>query len=535
MELMDNSSNITVVTPKLIEFPKHFSINTQLYEKQTLKPVPFKFYVSDAYNPFMLLQSSIDKTIYYHTGRARFEAIQNNNEHNKQCIIQDKNDPNIFYAIQNIYIYDDQDEQAIRKFQYSENTKQYTLLNSWDIDNAGNTYSHKGDIKILYETDDYFVLSIKTQYYDRGTFHNDYLDNVYGCISLLNKKTFAYTRLYGTGHICNCFNFLLKAVNDTVYILSNANSYTRQVLKVNTSSKVCSVIWTETPTSKREINCNPIQIGDYYYMITHYLEETLYSYKITKMSLDITTDIVNTEEIDINLKGYNLDNSSAQDIAYSYYFSYTLRLIQTDSSTYISLLMHTTPNMPENWDYQSKHILLKMNGNSFDVVDLIQLRDGCYGSLENGDSKHQLWWTKNCVLFYVFDETKEKMVCTYKKPGVFMQIGFDSLNRFITQTSEQTVEILTDTNACTLQADFAEELYDKDNTSEVDTTVSFYAKNFSDEFLEVSVKLTLIGPVVFKENESKELIISTLKTGMRTVPVTITGYGNIQVIITQNT
>ena len=197
--------------------------------------------------------------------------------------------------------------------------------------------------------------------------------------------------------------------------------------------------------------------------------------------------------------------------------------------------MHTAPNIPESWDYQTKHVLLKMNGNSLDVVDLIQLRDGCYGSLENGDSKHQLWWAKNCVLFYVFDETKEKMVCTYKKPGMFMQIGFDSLNRFITQTSEQTVEILTDTNACTLQADFAEELYDKDNTSEVDTTVSFYAKNFSDEFLEVSVKLTLIGPVIFKENESKELIISTLKTGMRTVPVTITGYGNIQVIITQNT
>ena len=95
--------------------------------------------------------------------------------------------------------------------------------------------------------------------------------------------------------------------------------------------------------------------------------------------------------------------------------------------------------------------------------------------------------------------------------------------------------MLTDTNACILQADFAEEIYDKDNNTKIDTTVSFYAKNFLDEYLETNVKLTLTGPVVFKENNEKTLVISTLKTGLKTVPVTITGYGNIEVIITQNT
>lgn len=534
MELIDSASNIDRVTPKLIEFPKHFIVNTQLYDKQTLKPVPFKFFVSNAWVPFMLLQSYIVKTSYYYD-QYRFDPIQNNNEHNKQSIIQDKNDPSIFYIIQNIYKSgSEEDEQMIHKVQYNENTKQYIILNSWDISNAGNDYNHKGDIKILHETDDYFVLSVKTNYYGHTNHGNAYS---MGAIILLNKKTFAYTRVYGSGSYENTFsNFLLKAENDVVYILTHQNLSTKQIIKVNTSSKIATVIWTETPTSNTGCaNCNPVQIGDYYYVLTPYLENTLHSYKITKFSLDTITDTVNTEEIDINLNGYTLDNSPNQNMAYSHYIYYTLRLIQSNSDTYLSLLMHTAPNIPESWDYQTKHVLLKMNGNSFDVVDLIQLRDGCYGSLENGDSKHQLWWAKNCVLFYVFDETKEKMVCTYKKPGMFMQIGFDSLNRFITQTSEQTVEILTDINACTLQADFAEELYDKDNTSEVDTTVSFYAKNFSDEFLEVSVKLTLIGPVVFKENESEELIISTLKTGMRTVPVTITGYGNIQVIITQNT
>lgn len=534
MELMDNTSSITLITPKLIEFPNHFVLNTQLYDKQTLKPVPMKFYVSNLDIPFMLLQTSIDKTNYYWTSNRQFQCIQNNNEHNKQCVIQDKNDPNIFYIVQRYN--SGYDGHGIYKMQYNETTKQYNIINSFLITstyNNGNAIGHnnKGDIKILYETDEYFVLSIFTQYQDRGTFLEGYFNNAWGCISLLNKKTFTYTRLYST----SLSNFLLKAENDNVYILTTSNPYTKQVLKINLSSKVCTIIWTETPTTNKGAFCNPVQIEDYYYVLVPYLENNLYSYKIMKISLNTTTDVVNTELLDINLNGFILDNSSNQDINYTYYINYTLRVIQTESNTYLSLLMHTVPNMDTRADYQCKHVLLKMNNTSFDVVDLIQLKDGCYGSLENGDSKHQVWYIPNCVLFYVFDETKEKMTLTYQRPGMFMQIGFDALNRFIAQTSDRTIEMLTNINACTLKADFNEELYDKDDASEIDTTVSFYAKNFLDEYLETEVKLTLTGPVVFKENNSNELIISTLKTGMRTVPVTITGYGAIEVIITQNT
>lgn len=542
MELIDSLSSITEMVPKLVEFPKHFILNTQMYDKQTLKPIPMKFYVDNQKVPFMLLQTSIDKTNYHYGSDSgnQFQCIQNNNEHNKQCIIQDKNDPNIFYIIKQSATSSSYDSQAIFKMQYNENTKKYSTLNSFFTTQAQapSDYHHKGEINILYENDEYFVLNLITQHANYWTGYRGYIDSLYTGIALLNKKTFAYTRLYNS---YNSFgSFLLKAENDTVYILTTADDNSvKRVIKVNTSSKTCTTIWTSSFASKIGVSCNPVQIGDYYYVLTSYLENTLYSYKIMKMSLDTITDTVNVELLDINFNEYILDNSTNQNMSYSYYINYTLRLMQTSTGTYFSLLMHTVPNMATSYNYQCKHVLLKMNNStsntSFDVVDVIQLRDGCYGSLENGDSKHQVWYISNCALFYAFDETKEKMICTYKKPGAFMQIGFDSLNRFIVQTKDKAIEILTDTNACTLQADFAEELYDKDSASQVDTTVSFYAKNFSDEFLEVSVKLTLVGPVVFKENNSKELIVSTFKTGMRTVPVTITGYGNIQVIITQNT
>ena len=49
MELMNENTTITKVTgaiPKIIETPDHFIINSQLYDKQTLKPLSMKFSLS---------------------------------------------------------------------------------------------------------------------------------------------------------------------------------------------------------------------------------------------------------------------------------------------------------------------------------------------------------------------------------------------------------------------------------------------------------------------------------------------------------
>ena len=531
MELMDSTSNITANTiiPKLIEFPEHFVLNTQLYDKQTLKPIPTKFYVNNNLNvPFMTLYISIDKTKFYYGSIRDFDMIQNNNEHNHQNIIQDKNDPNIFYVLQKFN--SSYDNMRLYKIQYNDNTKQYNILNNFTTLQSGLHSSDKGDIKIIYETDEYFVLSITGQYYDRYS-------NPYVGISLLNKKTFGYTSLIkdDSGQSLCPFYLLESNNNDIIYVLHCSNDfYTKQITKISITTKTKTTIWTDTPTCDKGVICNPVKIGDYYYVLIPYLENTIYTYKIMKISLSTVDDKINTELLDINLNNFILDNSPSTNMIYSYNIKYTLRVIKSDNNIYLSCLMHETPN-DVAYAYQHKHVLLKFNGTSFTVVDVIPLTDGCYGSLEYNDSKHQIWYMPNCVLFYAFDETKEKMVCTYRKAGEFMQIGFDSLNRFITQTKDYTIEILTESNACILNADFDEEIYDKETGKELNTTVSFYGKNYLDEYLETNVKLTLIGPVVFEENGTKELITTTSKTGIKTIPVIIKGYGNIEVVIAQNT
>lgn len=526
MELMNNASSITTITPKLIETPEHFILNTQLYEKQTLKPVPMKFYVNNNLaNPFMLLQTSIAKTSSYYGSEKCVYYCYNNNEYNNQIIIQDKNSSNTFYTIMHLIGNSSREFQYVYKMQYNELTKKYQIINSFNVANSGNYYNEKGNIRIIYDTGDYFVLDIYTQYYNT----TNPVDG-YGCISLLNKNSFEYTRLFSS-NFNNCF---LEAKEDLMYLFASPTNTTNQVLKVNTSTKTCTAIWTETVDSKYMF-CNVIKLDNYYYTITTYLENSVYSYKIIKLSLNTTTDTVNTELLDINANGFLMDSSPNSDIASNAQMKYTLRIIKTETDTYLSCLIHTIPNVGTGYAFQHKHVLLKFDGISATIVDIVPLTDGCYGSLIYGDSKHQIYYMSNCILFYNFDETKEKMICSYKKAGMFIQMGFDSLNRFITQTTDYTIEMLTEANACILKADFDEELYDKSSNSELETTVSFYAKNFLDEYLETTVKLTLIGPVVFKDNDTKELIISTSSTDIKSVPVIINGYGKIEVIIVQNT
>lgn len=533
MELMNNLSSIAtnVTIPKLIEFPEHFILNTQLYNKQTLKPVPMKFYVNnDLNNPFMLLQTSIIKTNYFIT--YCFNQIQNNNEHNHQNIIQDKNDPTIFYVLQKLY--NGYDYMCFYKIQYNDSTKQYDILRTFKTTESGLAYPYKGDIKILYETDKYFIISVTGQHhasYDYNDSSNGNSGYGFGIYSI-NKETFSCITLIKNQSTYG-FCYLLESNDDTIYVLKYYNYYTLQIIKINISAMTATSIWTYA-TAQRGVFCNPVKIGNYNYVLIPYSDGTVYTYKIMKISLDMSTDTINTELFDINLNGFILDNSPSTDIIYHLFVRYTLRVIKTNTDIYISCLMHEVPNSV-NYAYQHKHVLLKFNDTSFTVTDVIPLIDGCCGSLEYNDSKHQIFYMLNCVLFYTFDETKEKMVCTYRKGGLFMEIGFDSLNRFITQTYDGNIEILTETNACILNADFDEEIYDKEDGIELDTTVSFYAKNFLDEYFETNVKLSLRGPVVFKENNTKELITTTSKDKIKTVPVTINGYGNIEVIITQNT
>ena len=362
------------------------------------------------------------------------------------------------------------------------------------------------------------------------------LDWVNYTLGKLNKKTLTPTYYLTNKDSYINQTYLLEQSNDIGYILRyNYNVFL--VYKINTSTNILSQVGDTIITGDKNLGSNPIKIGDYYYFLTDINDtEKGRRYAFIKLKLNTIDDTIAYETIEIsNYDNYKMDSFLTAPMNFDYRTYHQLQTFEKNGVTYISCTIYGYPNSFVNLE-QHKHVLFKVTGDTIEIVHIVPLTDGCKGVLYLGeDYSKPIFVMSNSCLFYSFDTASKKLVNTFKIGGVFTVVGFDSLGRFIVQHENGAIEIFSETNACILQADFAEELYNKDNASEIDTTVSFYAKNFLDEYIESSVKLTLTGPVIFKENNSKELVISTLKSGIRTVPVTITGNGNIEVIITQNT
>ena len=63
MELINASNTISSAVPKILETPKHFSLNSQLYNKLTFKPYPMKFFTRSI-SRFLSLYTSFRFSIY---------------------------------------------------------------------------------------------------------------------------------------------------------------------------------------------------------------------------------------------------------------------------------------------------------------------------------------------------------------------------------------------------------------------------------------------------------------------------------------
>ena len=530
MELIKTSNSISNPVPKIVETPKHFSLNTQLYNKLSFKPYPMKFFTRDI-GRLLSLYSSIDRSILLNNySSVHYYTLESlyNNDHNQINIIQDKTDHDIFYAIRSLSI--NVDNTIVEKIKYDEITMEYTVLNTVDIGVALSKV--RNQVKTLYENDNTLVLFAIGRDASSSSGYSKSM------ICIIDKKTFTISY---SSIIDDYNNFLLESSGDDLYILrqyayltTNANLF---INKLNINTKANTQIFDYPQTynlpSKRTM-CNPIKIGNDFYMLFTHFEDNAYYYKIMKTSIDTSTDTVSTELLDLDLNGFVLDSTST--LSNGAYLYHTLKKIETENGLYLSLLIHLSVNSTNTSLYPAcRHALIKVEDEKFTVISMMQLVDGCFGSLDYIDSKHQILLTSNSILFYAFNETEEKMILTHRQPGIYTQIGLDSLNRIITYNKDGVIEIITEGNSSTLKAEFAEDIYNKDRNNNVETVVEIYAKNFLDEYVDTEVKLTLIGPVVFKENDSQILITSSSNEGTKLIPVIITGLGNIEIIITQNT
>lgn len=522
MQILSSKSQITQTVPRIVETPEHLILNTQIHDKATLKPVPLEFNMVQA----PLTYSSLDRCIWTYSNSTANRILflhYGNGKYKK--LHQDTTDSDIFYSLLK---YPDYGVKFIKFKKEANNVTQ--LWQETHNTNVGKCYSasYGGDINILYQSDLYILYALKVPYQYDGWYAGEYY-----YLRKYDKKTDVVVNIthFGMGTTNAAINNwqFLEYYNDNVYLYRQAgNGY--QIYKVNLSTNLYTQLFTFTNTSGATIIDNPVKIGDYYYLIKdNYMQSTLHEYCFYKLRLDVTTDTVTQEVINIDLNGFYLDTADGQvlsGVGEGVY--HTLNKIHTNDKDYIVCTIHSTPNM-NYYPNQHKNVVFELGSDKITVKDVITFPNGCKGVMEYIDTNTLMFLFTDSIAFYKFDSTKEKYIVTYRKGGIFNTVGFDSLNRFYMQYDTNAIEVITSMNACILKADFKEEYYKDSN---IDTEIYFYAKNFLDEYLNTDVRINLIGPVEFMDG-TKEVIAKTSDKGVDTLPVKITGSGRIKVVITQ--
>lgn len=528
MEILDNKSIISQTVPRLIETPDHLIINTQVYDKASFKPVPFEFNVIDA-TAFCSLNrciwtfdNSAGRDMFLHTGNAK-----------NQKMYQDSSNANIFYSLAKYPSYG----TKFMKFKKEENNISEQYSASWNTNSTssscGSTINYGNDMHILFQNDLYFLLVLKLNYNANAWTSGGarYL------VRKFDKKANTFVDLTdfknGEGQAPIWNAQFMENHDDNVYYYRQTGGNSYGIGRVNLSANTIEILTEFTTTGGLAVIDNPVKIGEYYYVIKdNYQQSGLHEYCFHKIKLDTVANTATCDIINIDLNGFVLDTAPGEvlsGIGEGVY--HTLKTLEINNKKYIICTIHSTPNQ-NYYPNQHKNIVFEVTDDKIIVKDVITFSNGCKGVLEYIDTNTLVFLFTDSIAFYKFDDTKEKYILTYRKSGIYNTIGFDTLNRFYMQHSTNAIEVMTSMNACVLNADFAEEYYTNIN---VDTEISYYAKNFLNEYLSTDVKITLIGPVEFKDDKSKTKITKTSINGLKTLPVTITGSGRIEVIITQLT
>ena len=573
MQILDADVNITTTVPKIIETPDTFIINAHVYDKPSLKPIPLEFHNTGNMTPlnYMVLNNCIWTMDNYwgntegHGGYNNFFLHYGNKN---QKIFQDTTDSNIYYFMTRnskdrygrilFYKYEKKDSNIVRKH-YIDYGGDYH--DGWQLGN---------DINILCQTDLYIIYVWK---YINGTYYASSKSCAYQIIKYNKQAQTATSIITYTDYFHNIQFLEYDEKNDNIYLYDNLHNYNSarqeyisnayncyKILKINLSSNLLTEIFNYKDHYNVYVMDNPVKINDYYYIMKDYYGETArtvndkHIYCFHKLKLNTTNDTVEQEIINIDFNEYEWTLNGIGPVGGNSVY-HELKTIFINNKNYIVCTLHSIanakyfPNEHKNVVFEivetteerekievneetGEEIITKeeITIEKIVVTDLIPFKNGCKGVLEYIDSSNLVILFYDGSGFYKFNNTQGKYIECYRKSGTFNTIGFDTLNRLFIQYSNGDIEIMTSLNACTLKADFTEEYYREINA---DTEIHYFAKNFLDEYLSTDVVISLIGPIQFKDDGSKEKLIKTSGDGVDSLPITITGSGRIEVVISQ--
>lgn len=529
MQVIPSNTNMTNGV-HVFETPDDIIINSQIYDKVSMQPKPYHFWNIQTYSYKNYLQQTVNilENAWGHCTKGGAY----------QRYIQDNQDPNIFYVINesanNVNHY-------LVKVGKTENG--YVILGQnvyWSGNRPYSYYYNTYNLKFICQTDDYILLWNQGEG-DNG--ENPGWRRKGGEIIRIQKSNMAAAYSYIGGEI-EMYIQALEVNANTVWLLLRwgGNIY---IGPYNAATNSLRWAWSDTSGVYAHGYCpglsDVIKFKGYHVIFTN--NATHDGYQFQMFTINKSTEAVTRKIIKCNAHplfpyhGWGKAHSSHG------WLIFTLKNID---DTYIAVTAHNDENAvlahsntggcqaagtfsSNGWH---RHIVYKYGSSAFipkDVIDMGNSTIHLYGVLYY-DQYTCVFFSNVSFQFWRFNPSTEKYEKGYEKAGTFYTLGFDELKRFYTFNSGNSCRIYSNITACVLNAEFSQATYNYNN-SDIPTYVTVSAKNFNLDHVATDVTLVLTGPCHF--NNGKKEYSFTTATYDLDIPVTITGGGAVHCHIKQ--
>ena len=472
MELL-TGNNITTQFPRLIETANYIIINSQIYDKYTLNPIPFSFYVQNNSNAIIQLS----RMIY---------TQQNTNEGIYSWLMQEPCDDEYSMIVdsenRNRYYQTSQQSTYNGKFQVNEeivNDNTITIKRLFDIDgrdygygdnnyHCGQQYTRGSNFHILFQLGHYVIFSLM-----RG---EDYYNSNPGWSNSIAYRSY---RIYRYNKLDNSYNEMTSSgsmsthMRTTPIISDGMNGYvikvynkTYLIQKINVNANTVTNVWTNSDDTRLIIDSNPISVGNDFWMVYDNCSvidgATIHKYGFLKINLNTTNDVVTQSIIPVQENGFTLDDSAnlnwngITDGVYHHGYSFTKNGI-----TYIVVIIHSLQNFAYYPEQHKMMVFEIAHDQSYaKCIFKERFKTGCKGVIEfiKNDPTVLVTLHPQEYRIYKFNETTGGYDRIRTTPGVFYCIGFDSCGRFYSEDNSYNIETYTVHSAIVLKADALGEL-----------------------------------------------------------------------------
>lgn len=525
----------------IFETPDDIIINSQIYNKSTLEPRPYCFYSLSTLNNRNLLKNTVS-IVGNTNGRVT-------KEEGYASYIQDSEDPEIFYVINEQVNNTDQYFMKIQKTQDS-----YVVLHS-AIYGATKTFYYwynYNNLKFLAQTKEYIVLYAQGEG-DEGS-GTGYSGSPGGWrgkggnIITIKKSDLTVTTLHLGGEREIFIQAIDQNINgEIVWILLRWGGNI-MIGPYNVATNTLRWVWQDTSGTYYHNNCpglsNVIKFRGYYTIMTNNSGLSGYQFQMFSINFETETVTRTIRQCDSHAQfpAHGLDKSNKVSAGW---LIFTLKNIDDN---YIAVTVHNDEN-GTLWSANSstylatmysdkgyhRHVVYEYDANNDifkpqDVIDMGNDRILLYGVLYY-DPYTCVFLSDTSFQFWKFNPSKRKYEKGYERSGTFYTLGFDAMRRFYAIDSQGKCKIYTNITACLLDAQFEKQSYNYDGRNPISTYITVYAKNFVLDYISTQVTLTLSGSCMF-ENGSKSYTFTTPKAEIN-IPVIVTDGGAVYCHIKQ--